>query len=125
MTELPARSAPDRIARVAVGGMTLVMVALFARVLQLQLRPGAQLRDHMQSRVTKTSLAAPRGEITDRLGRPMATSEFGYRVFVDPVELEHPDEVIAPLAEVLQVPADQLGKRIMGGIALNEARLPV
>jgi cell division protein FtsI/penicillin-binding protein 2 len=116
--------AADRVPRAVVGLMTIAMLVLFARVLQLQLRPGAQLREHMQPRITRTSLAPARGEITDRLGRPMATSEVGYRVFVDPTELANPDEAIPLLAEVLQVPADTLGEKIMRRVAENSRRLP-
>jgi cell division protein FtsI (penicillin-binding protein 3) len=119
-----APSTVDRTVRVVIGLMSVGLAVLFVRVLQLQLHPSPQLREHMQARITRTSLAPPRGEITDRLGRPMATSEFGFRVFVDPTEIETPDELIPALAEVLQVPADDLGQKIMKRIAENARRLP-
>ncbi|MEX2218891.1 MAG: penicillin-binding protein 2 [Phycisphaerales bacterium] len=112
----------DRVARWTVGGMTCILVLLLARVVQLQLSPGERLRGQTQARLTRAAIPAPRGELTDRLGRPVATTEHGYRVFVDPVELASPDEAIPRLAEALGRPVDELGARILWALAENQRR---
>ena len=123
MTPAPRQRA-DQVARIVTGVLSIALGAMVLRVVQLQLHPSTPLQDHMQSRITRTSLPARRGEIADRLGRPMATSEFGYRAFIDPTELDDPDEAIARLADALHLPADQLGAKIMSRVAENKRRAP-
>jgi cell division protein FtsI/penicillin-binding protein 2 len=89
----------DTVARMAVGVMTALLVVMLLRVAQLQLAPGEQLLDHSNTRVAHRTIDAPRGDLVDRRFRPLASSEFGYRVFVDPTELPSPpDEAIARLS---------------------------
>jgi cell division protein FtsI (penicillin-binding protein 3) len=120
----PERPAPvDRWSSLAVIGMTAMLVVMLGRVAQLQLAPGAQLREHMQQRVTRRSVPAPRGDIVDRNGRYLATTEFGYQVFVDPTELPAPpDETIARLSEALGDHAGETGARIIAKMIENQER---
>lgn len=118
------RPRADRVAAIMVVTIGVVMGVLMLRVTQLQMRPGAQLREHVQARVTRTSLPPTRGSITDRIGRYLATSEIGYRAFVDPTEFpDPPDEAIERLATALEIPADELGKAILTKIAENRTRV--
>lgn len=114
----------DRIARIGVGIMTVLMVVMIVRVAQLQVAPGERLSEHIQERVTRRAVPAARGDLLDRRGRYLATSQFGHRVFVDPLHFPNPpDEAIMQLSEVLGVPADELGSRIISRMAENQRRL--
>jgi cell division protein FtsI/penicillin-binding protein 2 len=114
----------DRVARIAAGVMTIAMAVMVVRVGQLQVAPSEQLAQHIQERVTRRSVPAGRGDIMDRRGRYLATTQFGYRVFVDPLMFPSPpDEAILDLAETLGVNPDELGARIISRMAENERRL--
>jgi cell division protein FtsI (penicillin-binding protein 3) len=118
----PCRSI-DRWSVLAVAGMTALLAVMLLRVGQLQLAPSARLREHMQARVSKRPLPAPRGDILDSRGRYLATTEFGYRVFVDPTELPSPPhEAIARLAEALHDGTGEIGAKILSRIAENQER---
>lgn len=104
--------------------MTIALVVMVARVAQLQLAPSEKLQEHMQSRVTRKEVPAARGDILDRRYRYVATTEFGYRVVVDPTEFPSPpDEAILKLAEACGIEPAQLGERIVSRMAVNAARL--
>jgi cell division protein FtsI/penicillin-binding protein 2 len=114
----------DSVAKLTVWGITLLLLIMLGRVAQLQLAPSAALAAHMQERVTKRAVPAPRGDIVDRAGRFLATSEFGYRVFVDPLEFpDPPDEAISRLAEVLGDQSGEMGEKIVSRMMINQERL--
>jgi hypothetical protein len=114
----------DVVARLGAGVMTLLLVVMLARVVQLQLAPGAALSEHQQARVTKRTVPASRGDIVDRSGRFLATSQFGYRAFVDPTEFpDPPDEAIARLIEVIGDPKGEVGAKIVGRMMINRERM--
>ncbi len=114
----------DSVACGAAGFMTLLLVVMLARVAQLQLAPGERLSEHMQERVTRRSVPAARGDIVDRAGRFLATSEFGYRVFVDPTEFpDPPHESIARLMAALGDHSGEFGAKIVARMMLNQERL--
>jgi cell division protein FtsI/penicillin-binding protein 2 len=114
----------DRVSRIAAGLMTLALVGTVARVVQLQLAPGEKLSAHMHDRVMKRSVPAGRGDLQDRRGRYLATTQFGYRVFIDPVDFPTPpDEAILQLAETLGTSPDVIGEQIIATMAKNAQRL--
>ena len=122
-TVRPARV--DLVARMAVGIMTVLLLVMLGRVAQLQLAPGKQLSDHLNPRVAHRTIAAPRTGLVDRRLRPLAATEFGYRVFVDPTELpKPPDEAILRLAETIGAAPEQIGLRIIRAIGQNRERFP-
>ncbi len=115
----------DIVARMAVGVMTLMLVVMLGRVAQLQLAPSKQLSDHLNARVAHRVVAAPRGDFVDRRMRPLVSSEFGYRVFVDPTELPSPpDEAIQRLADTIGVSPGEIGPKIIRAIAKNRQLVP-
>lgn len=114
----------DRVARAAIGLMTVAMAVMVLRVAQLQLAPTEELAQHVQARIARRTIAAPRGDIVDRRYRPLASTRFGYRVFVDPTELPSPpDEAITLLADALGAPADQIGDKVLSAIEKNRQRV--
>ena len=56
------------------------LVVVVARVAQLQLAPSAELREFISARTTSKSLPANRGDLLDRRGRVLATTQVGLRV---------------------------------------------
>lgn len=113
----------DTIARLFALGVTLVFAVLLGRVVQLQAAPGARLAAHIASRTSGAPLEADRGDLLDRMGRPLSTSRFGYRVIVDPERLpEESGGVIVALSEALGLSPDEVGAKIMSRVIVNDSR---
>ena len=109
--------------RLALFAMSLAMLGVLARVAVLQLAPNPRLASHSRSGQTRTIESASRGDILDRRGRPIATTAFGWRVFVDPARFPSPpDRAIVDLASAMGADPDAVGARIMPRIARNERR---
>ncbi len=113
----------DRVALIGVVLLTLLLAGVVVRVGQLQLAPAPALADAIQSRETRRSVPAVRGSIIDRRLRPLATTEFGYRVFVDPMDFpQEPDEAISRIADAVGVPREAIGGVLIPRLAENERR---
>lgn len=127
MSQLDAQF--GRMSRWALGAaalMTLALVVMLARVVQLQLAPSERLAAHIQERVTKAPLPGVRGEILDRRGRLLSTTRIAYRVFVDPTRFPQPPEAaIVALADAIGVMPEDVGEPIMAKVAINDARAAV
>ncbi len=103
--------------------LTLLFIAILGRVVQLQVAPDERLRPYLAQAETRASVPSIRGEVRDRRGRVLATSRLGYRVFVDPEQLgNRADEVIGSLAAALDVPADEIGQKLITRLAENASR---
>ncbi len=104
--------------------LTLLLVGLLARVVQLQTRPSPDLRQHMTSRVAVRRELPPRGDVTDRNGRPLAVTALAKRVVLDPTVMDPRtlDEDIVRLAEAIGADADALGTQIRDAQATNTRR---
>src|SRR5690606_24671201 len=101
----------------------LALVAVAARVVQLQAFPGADLRAAIDARTSGSRLEPVRGDLLDRRGRVLATSRTGWRVIVDPVAAgDQTDRVIVELAARLGANADQVGARVMRAAVENLRR---
>lgn len=125
MSQHPSHRRSSRVGSIAVVAMTLLLCALLARVVQLQVRPEAKLQSYLKPRVGVRPELAPRGDILDRRGRVLSATRFGWRVYVDPVELpKEPSAVIVGLAGALGLPEEQVGERILSRMAENARRAP-
>ncbi len=106
--------------------VTIVFGLLLTRVGQLQMAPGDQLAEHVQLRESGRTLAAPRGALLDRRGRPLALTRFAYQTVVDPTVLpDPPDEAIVRLAEALGESPGAIGGRLLDRMILNDERRAV
>lgn len=112
----------DAAARALVGIVSAGLLVMVARVVQLQMRPSQRLVEQVQPRTSTLTLNPHRGTILDRRGREVATSRFGWQVFIDPTELTEPDVDIARLAEALKLPATEFAERVLLTIAENQRR---
>ncbi|MBL8885224.1 MAG: hypothetical protein JNK16_01075, partial [Phycisphaerales bacterium] len=112
----------NTIATVAVGGITIVLCLLLARVAQLQLRPPADLKKEMEPRVSVRQDLPIRGDLLDRRGRILSTTRVGYRVVVDPTQLKTLDEAIVKLARATGQKEEAVGERILSRVNENQRR---
>lgn len=102
----------------------LALSAVAARVIQLQVYPGDDLRAAINARTSSSNIDPVRGDILDRRGRVMATSLVGWRVIVDPVAAgDHTDRVIVALSDQLGARGDDIGGRVMRAAIANNRRL--
>ncbi len=89
MTDPAPRSTTrvDRVGLLAALAMSVALVAITARVAQLQLAPEKQLQEALRPHVTVKHELPVRGDILDRRGRLLAATKFGWKVVVDPTLL--------------------------------------
>jgi cell division protein FtsI/penicillin-binding protein 2 len=90
--------------RVKRAGMTclacllLVFGGLFARILHLKLHPPEELEKAAGEPFSSFPEMARRGDLLDRAGRIIATSSVGYRLFIDPQEVEDLQTIAVDIA---------------------------
>ncbi|MFM8731491.1 MAG: peptidoglycan D,D-transpeptidase FtsI family protein, partial [Phycisphaerales bacterium] len=79
--------APDRIrnwTRITLGCTMVALSLTLVRVAQLKVAPPDKLDAAAGRRTSERAELAPRGEVLDRRGRPLAMSLVGYRLYCDP-----------------------------------------
>ncbi len=113
----------DRIGVVLLALLGVAFVAVFARVVQLQIRPGDALQQHISEHVSARHEYASRGSLLDRRGRIIATSEGARRLIIDPTLVKEPyGALVNAVAEVLNAEPHVIGQRLMGAISRNQQR---
>lgn len=70
---------------VAAAMLSVVMLGLLGRVLQLQLDPSPRVAELLDSQSTIAEVPARRGTLLDRRGRVVAATRMAHRLFVDPL----------------------------------------
>lgn len=103
------------VSRAVVAGVTLMMVVLLGRVAQLQLHPSDALRRQMEPRLSVRPEPKLRGDVTDRVGRVLASTRFGFRIVTDPTQIPEKelDKTIVKLAEAAGLQPDALSERLI------------
>jgi len=92
---------PGRV-RLAIGVLVLVFALFAGRLFQLQLIEGDDLRRRAEQNSVRTvRIEAPRGEILDRDGRPIATTRPAFGLEVVPEDLRGGDVTFAALGQLL------------------------
>ncbi len=102
---------------VAIGIVSgLVLVGFLWRLVDLQLMPDPELASGMGTRIVERAIRAPRGEILDRHGRPMALSLPAPTVIADPrlVPRARVPEIVASLGPLLSTDPGVLTRRLSG-----------
>ena len=119
----PQRHA-DRVAIWIRACCLLALLAVAARVVQLQAYPGEDLRAAINARTSGSDIDPVRGDLLDRRGRVLSTSRVGWRVIVDPVAAgEHTDRVIVALSAQLGARGDDIGGKVMRAAIANSRRI--
>jgi cell division protein FtsI (penicillin-binding protein 3) len=109
-------------------GVLVALLIVIIRVLQLQIAPGVNLSEFVESRTSTNALGATRGDLLDRRGRTLSTSRMGYRVVVDPEGVRKAlqrdemllDREIVTLAGVLTTSPEVFAPRIIQRIVQNQ-----
>jgi len=105
-------------ARVVVLGVVsgLVLIGFMWRLVDLQLMPDPALASGMGTRIVERSIPAPRGEILDRHGRPMALSLPAPTVIAEPrlISTDRVPAVVAALGPLLSTDLDVITSRLDG-----------
>jgi len=104
-----------RIVAVAIAA-SLVLTGFMWRLVDLQLTPDPELASGIGTRNIVRPIPAPRGEILDRHGRPMALSLPSPTVIAEPrlIPIEKVPEVVAALTPLLSTDPAVLTKRLSG-----------
>ena len=87
MSTEPLEAGPDRIrnwTRITLGCTMVALSLTLVRVAQLKVAPPDKLDAAAGRRTSERAELAPRGEVLDRRGRPLAMSLVGYRLYCDP-----------------------------------------
>ncbi|MDQ7819411.1 MAG: penicillin-binding protein 2 [Armatimonadota bacterium] len=93
--------------------VAVLLGILLVRLWQVQVLQGAAyFRQSEDNRIREYTLAAPRGIIYDRRGRPLVANRPAFTVAVLPLELRDPPTVVSRLAALLGMPAAQIEARL-------------
>ncbi|MCA9305440.1 MAG: penicillin-binding protein 2 [Phycisphaerales bacterium] len=118
------RKRADVVFRVVVFATILLMGAIFVRVVQLQLAPGDRLSGFVQDRASRRVYEGARGDLLDRRGRVLASTRGGFRLFVDPSEMEEPfGPTLEKLAIVAEMDFQEVADRVMAKVAQSRQRV--
>lgn len=93
-----------RIVRVGVGLCAILLAAylgLFIRVVSLKVAPDPRLDGAAGQPYASRLELARRGDLVDREGRIIATSRLGYRLFIDPQDVEDLTTIAVDLAHLI------------------------
>jgi len=88
-------------ARVWAALLALCFLGLLGRVLYMKVSPDPRLAETSGSPYSSMRELGRRGDLVDRAGRIIATSSVGYRLFVDPHEVDDLQTVAVEIAHVI------------------------
>jgi cell division protein FtsI (penicillin-binding protein 3) len=93
--------------------IAVVLVVLAGRLVQLQgLESTAYAAKAEQQRLRKVELAATRGSILDRDGRPLAMNVDARAVYADPKLVQDAPKTAAALSPLLRLPVADLTEKL-------------
>lgn len=91
----------------------LILIGIVIRMMHLQIIEKKELQRHGHNRSTRTEvIAAKRGIIRDRTGKPLAVTTAMSTVFVDPKQLNTTPEKWAQLLKLLQLSPQKTAERL-------------
>jgi cell division protein FtsI (penicillin-binding protein 3) len=109
----PRRADPRHRLLHALFAIAVILVVLAGRLVQLQgLESTAYAAKAEQQRLRKVDLAAARGEILDRQGRPLAMNVDARAIYADPKLVKDPDKTARTLASLLHLHARDLTPKL-------------
>jgi cell division protein FtsI (penicillin-binding protein 3) len=79
----------------------LAMLGVLGRVVQLKLQPDPRMAAAVGSAMSSRPEMARRGDLLDRRGRVIATSTVGYRLFVDPQQVDDLATIAVDIAAII------------------------
>ena len=112
----------DRFASALGWGVLVSLVLVVAQVVRLQVAPPEGLGPFISHRLATVSTEAQRGDILDRRGRPIAVTQSGRRVFVDPTRFDPTLENLEHVSGLTGVAIETVADRVITRIVSNERR---
>jgi len=90
------------------------LVGVMARVAWLQTHGAARLAPFAAQRDARWTVEAPRGDLLDRAGRPLATTTFVYQPVIDPAAVPSPPDVwIVEVSDALGIDPMSFAPRLL------------
>lgn len=90
----------------------LGMVALLGRVVQLKIAPDVRLHPAVGTPISNRIETTRRGDLLDRVGRVIATSTVGYKLFIDPKSVVDLNTVAIDLGTVIKKNPIEIDKKL-------------
>jgi cell division protein FtsI/penicillin-binding protein 2 len=87
--------------KLGIGGIMVALALLLGRVAYLKVIDNPRLDDAVGSTASSRPQMAKRGDLIDRRGRVIATSCGGYRLYIDPAEVEDLSTIAVDLAQLI------------------------
>ena len=94
------------------GLVSVLLLCLLGRVVQLQMRPSDRIARLIDSQQSRRDVLARRGHLTDALGRPLAISRTATRLFADPRLIQDPTSFARIVSDMLALDAREVEKKI-------------
>ncbi len=114
----------DLVGTITAWVITLALLVVVGRVVQLEMFPSENLRAIAAQHTGRWSTQASRGDIVDRRGRLIATTTYGYRLFVDPSRFTRDRaDAFSQLAQATGMPQGEIEGRIVPRLVENLRRL--
>lgn len=88
--------------RVYVAVIIVGMAAMLGRVVQLKIAPDSRLAPAVGTPLSTRVEVTRRGDLLDRVGRVIATSTVGHRLFIDPKSVDDLSTIAIDLANVIR-----------------------
>jgi cell division protein FtsI (penicillin-binding protein 3) len=88
--------------------LTVAMLGLLGRVVQLQARPSPMIAELRDTQMSTAELAAMRGAMTDRSGRILAATRVAHRLFCDPLFIQDRSTFIETIAYTLDYSPEEM-----------------
>jgi len=104
--------------------VTLALLVVVGRVVQLEVYPSESLRAMASQHTGRWASQASRGDIVDRRGRLIATTTYGRRLFIDPSRFpKDRPPAIESIANASGIDPDTIAGRVLPKIRANLRRL--
>ena len=104
------RIAAWTIAAVVIAAAGLLVIT--GRVIQLKIAPSEQLTAAMADPFSTRTSVGRRGDLVDRNGRLLATSTIGWRLFIDPAEVEDLATIGVQIQSLIGLDAIEIDQRL-------------
>ncbi len=114
----------DLVGTITAWSITLMLLIVVGRVVQLEVFPSENLRAIAAQHTGKWNAHAARGDIVDRRGRLIATTTYGYRLFVDPSRFpKERDEAFDAIAQASGIDRSAIVERVIPRLRDNLRRV--
>jgi len=113
----------DLVGTITAWAITLALLVVIGRVVQLEVFPSENLRAIAAQHTGTWNSEAARGDIVDRRGRLIATTTYGYRLFIDPARFpKERDAAFDAIAHASGIDRSKIVDRVIPRLRANLRR---